>query len=948
MDLTNSLVVWNGGIVGIVRAELEIAKNLKLCMPKVRYCMFTSHGFEEVPPEKIGWLWTEKSIGDGYLKNRSGNHERENKEELRVSTDYFGLEEAYRYSASRKSRFIGGCKYLGKSLPRIVRYPLKLFYKAAVYIKNAAGSNRRKKEFVPNSQPTDNFTHPFGENDLVFSCGWMYSGKEKGFQTVKDSLPNFKIVYLVYDTIIVRVDTKRFYPALVSDFIDYLRWISLNCVSFISGGCTAKLDMHEFQKENELPVLKGYPVRFGSDIMRERIEIDSLEVQKYFEDIGIRNDYIISVGSLDKRKNYETLYRAYTILADRGWGNRPQLIIVGKGDACDELLSAIKQDPRTKNHIVFVSPSDQELSWLYKRAKFAVLASVYEGWSLTLPEALSYGKFVIASDNAPLREIGDDLITYTDTYDPYGWADKIYYYCSHDEELRVNETKILTYWKPTTWNDCANQVADYLQEISSYLSKAEPRLYYDATLTARMAIAGGQISGILRTELMLMKHLHRLHPDICFFYLNADSGYIPIADSSLEPILYGSDIDKGFEESRALLWNSINGGQNAKSNETSKTDRNDARTNLKSAIWFFISCLPENRQNKVAKYCKDHAKKLFRTEDNQTINSNVAEKAKYFVPFKKDSVVFSCGVGYDPEVREVLIAAKEKIGFRYCGVIYDFTPIILPQTHNDETKGNYGPFLEFMSKISDCILYGGKTAQLDGISYYKSQGLPVPQSHPIYFGSDAVAKKKMLSGCNEEAILSARGVNRPFVLIVGTIEARKNHETLYRAYLRMLKEYEDVPQMVFAGRIGWRTASVLETIAYDERVKDKILIFAPSDIELDALYRNCEFTILPSMYEGWSLTLPESYYYEKFCLCCDTPSLKETAGYLAEYIQPFDEVRWSEQIMYYHRNHEERNKREMLIRENWHMITWAECAEQVYGYLNEMINTTNDSIEAEK
>ena len=141
---------------------------------------------------------------------------------------------------------------------------------------------------------------------------------------------------------------------------------------------------------------------------------------------------------------------------------------------------------------------------------------------------------------------------------------------------------------------------------------------------------------------------------------------------------------------------------------------------------------------------------------------------------------------------------------------------------------------------------------------------------------------------------------------------------------------------------------MLETIAFDERVKENILIFAPSDIELDVLYRNCEFTILPSMYEGWSLTLPESYYYEKFCLCCDTPSLKETAGNLAEYIQPFDEVRWSERIMYYHQNREELSKREILIRENWHMITWAECAEQVYGYLKDMMDAKNVCIEAEK
>ena len=37
MDMTNSLQTWKGGVVGIVRAELEIAKNMKRCDPDVRF-----------------------------------------------------------------------------------------------------------------------------------------------------------------------------------------------------------------------------------------------------------------------------------------------------------------------------------------------------------------------------------------------------------------------------------------------------------------------------------------------------------------------------------------------------------------------------------------------------------------------------------------------------------------------------------------------------------------------------------------------------------------------------------------------------------------------------------------------------------------------------------------------------------------------------------------------
>jgi len=949
MDLTNSLANWNGGIVGIVRAELEIAKNLKGYIPDLRYCVFTHHGFEEVQPEKINWLWTEKSIGDGYLKNRHRGKTQKNNEELGISASYYGLEEAYRYSASRKLRLIGGFKYFGKSLPRVIRFPIKLFYKAAVHTRNAINNRKRNKSLGQMDDAIRVFEHPFGESDLVFSCGWINSGKEAGFQQVKKNLTGLKLVYLVYDTIMYRSDTRRFYrPEWSAEFEKYLRWVSLNCIAVLTGGETAYKDMIEFQKDQMLPSLPGFPVIFGADITRDFTEPNAFAVKEYFQQIGIAGDYLIAVGSLDKRKNYDTLYRAYTVLSDRGWDDCPQLIIVGRGDAYEDLLITIKQDPRTMEQILFVTPTDEELNWLYKYAKFAVLASAYEGWSLTLPEALGYGKFVIASDNAPLREAGKDLIAYADTYDPYVWAEKIYYYCTHADVLKECEEKIQAEWKTTTWKECARQVGDHLQSIRKQLSVNSPNLYFDVTLTTKIAMSCGYISGILRSELMLLKHLNKLHPNMCFFHISDEFGYVSIDRSSLEPILYGSDIDKDFQQCQALLYNNMYGNRETRSSGTGSIASNQTRINMKKAFWLFISCLPLRKQGKYAEFCKGFIGKLRSKNNNLEIASEGSDDTSSSTPFSKNSVIFSCGIGYDAETNERMIAAKKRIGFQYCSVIYDFTPVIIPQTHSDETKNNYIPFLAFASKISDCILYGGKTAQTDGICYFKKLGLPIPPSHAIYFGSDAVHKHKIANQTTDHDTLFERGINRTYILVVGTIEARKNHETLYRAYLRMLNNCDDVPQLVFAGHPGWRTSSWLETMSYDNRVKGNILVFSPSDSELEILYRNCEFTILPSLYEGWSLTLPESYYYEKFCLCCDTPSLKETAGSLAEYIQPFDEVSWSKRIMYYYQNREELDKREKLIRENWHMISWAECAKQVYGYLKDMMDAKNVCIEVEK
>ena len=69
MDMTNSLYIWQGGTVGIVKAELEIAKNVKQLNPNLRFCISSEYGIDEIPDEKLAWLWQADSVTDAYITN---------------------------------------------------------------------------------------------------------------------------------------------------------------------------------------------------------------------------------------------------------------------------------------------------------------------------------------------------------------------------------------------------------------------------------------------------------------------------------------------------------------------------------------------------------------------------------------------------------------------------------------------------------------------------------------------------------------------------------------------------------------------------------------------------------------------------------------------------------------------------------------------------------------
>jgi glycosyltransferase involved in cell wall biosynthesis len=128
-----------------------------------------------------------------------------------------------------------------------------------------------------------------------------------------------------------------------------------------------------------------------------------------------------------------------------------------------------------------------------------------------------------------------------------------------------------------------------------------------------------------------------------------------------------------------------------------------------------------------------------------------------------------------------------------------------------------------------------------------------------------------------------------YALFVSTIEARKNHALLFRIWRRMLEEMtaDQVPTLVFAGRIGWMVSDLMHQIANTDHLNGKLVVIEdPTDTELAALYRGCLFTLFPSLYEGWGLPVTESLAFGKPCIISNRTSLPEAGGTLARVFDP--------------------------------------------------------------
>ncbi|ABD54946.1 glycosyltransferase [Jannaschia sp. CCS1] len=128
----------------------------------------------------------------------------------------------------------------------------------------------------------------------------------------------------------------------------------------------------------------------------------------------------------------------------------------------------------------------------------------------------------------------------------------------------------------------------------------------------------------------------------------------------------------------------------------------------------------------------------------------------------------------------------------------------------------------------------------------------------------------------------------PYVLCVGTLEARKNIWKIAQSWQRLANiDGLSLPRLVFAGQPGWMIRDFERMMDATGYLSGWIeTVERASDAELDALYKNCLFTIKASYYEGWGLPIGESLAYGKTAVVSQTSSMPEVGGNMVEYCDP--------------------------------------------------------------
>jgi glycosyltransferase involved in cell wall biosynthesis len=139
----------------------------------------------------------------------------------------------------------------------------------------------------------------------------------------------------------------------------------------------------------------------------------AVEVKSYLKSVSIDYPFVLSVATLEPRKNIDKTIAAFLALKRAGELPGYKLVLAGGAGWKNEKLEALIESE--KEHIVKLGyVSDELLAYLYNGAALFVFPSKYEGFGIPVREAIQSGCKVLASNIEELMEVGGTNAFYFD------------------------------------------------------------------------------------------------------------------------------------------------------------------------------------------------------------------------------------------------------------------------------------------------------------------------------------------------------------------------------------------------------------------------------------------------------------------------------------------------------------------------------------------------------
>jgi glycosyltransferase involved in cell wall biosynthesis len=181
-------------------------------------------------------------------------------------------------------------------------------------------------------------------------------------------------------------------------------------------------------------------------------------------------------------------------------------------------------------------------------------------------------------------------------------------------------------------------------------------------------------------------------------------------------------------------------------------------------------------------------------------------------------------------------------------------------------------------------------------------------------------------------------LRRPYFVLLGTIEPRKNHLlvlTLWREMVRRLGE--QTPQLVVIGRRGWECEQVVDMLERCDLIHPHLIELndAPDGLVAE-LIRGAQALLMPSFAEGFGMPVQEALAWGTPVLSTPLPAIREFAGDIPDYAEPHDGARWLELLLAYAQPYSPERAAQISRLSGFKETTWSNHFARTSDFLEEL------------
>ncbi len=190
------------------------------------------------------------------------------------------------------------------------------------------------------------------------------------------------------------------------------------------------------------------------------------EIEELREKLGLPENFILGVGTLEPRKNFETLIKSFVVIKRK----HPdfKLVLVGKKGWKFKKIGQTITNYGLKDDVIFTGYlDDSDLHKIYSSAKVFVFPSLYEGFGIPPLEAMASGCPVVSSNLASLPEVIGEAGILVDPRNSLKIAEAVSGLITNESAREMFITRGKEQAERFSWEKSAQVVLDTFQQISA-------------------------------------------------------------------------------------------------------------------------------------------------------------------------------------------------------------------------------------------------------------------------------------------------------------------------------------------------------------------------------------------------------------------------------------------------------------------------------------------------